>query len=163
MVLTTPLIDLAQAQISRDGAGIVTIDDPGSPLLIRVLADTTTGPPRIVELTIVARHPSARITSAGLSRLPLTQIRHIAIATTNHPNDVLWHAVATPKPAGVRSWDQRHWTEVLDVHDWAITTGRPGGGPQAVADMWHVARNPTAYRWLKRAVAVTGRSPIPMP
>jgi hypothetical protein len=157
--MTTPLVDLGVAQISRDRTGTVTIDDPGSPLLVRVRTDTTTEPARIVELTVVARHPSARISAAGLARLPLIQIRHVAVATGAHPNDALWHAGVTPKPVGVRSWDRRHWDEVLDVHDWAISTGRPGGGPQAVADMWHVARNPTAYRWIKRAATVTGRTP----
>lgn len=156
--MTTPLIDLGSAQISRDRTGVVTIDDPDSPLLVRVRTDTTE-PARIVELTIIARHPAGRISAAGLARLPLIQIRHVAVATSTHPNDALWHAGVTPKPVGVRSWDRIHWDEVLDVHDWAITTGRPGGGSQAVADMWHVARNPTAYRWLKQAVAVTGRTP----
>lgn len=158
MVMTTPLIDLGAAQISRDRTGTVTIDDPGSSLLIRVRIDTTTEPARIVELAVTARHPSARISAAGLSRLPLIQIRHVAVASGTHPNDALWHAGVTPKPVGIRSWDRRHWNEVLDVHDWAISTDRPGGGPQAIADMWHVARNPTAYRWIKRAIAATGRT-----
>lgn len=157
--MTTPLIDVGAAQISRDRTGAVTIDDPGSPLLVRIRVDTTTGPARIVELTVTARHPAGRISATGLGRLPLTQIRHVAAATGEHPNDVLWHAGVAPKPVGVRSWDRRHWDEVLDIHDWAIVTGRPGGGPQAIADMWHVARNPTAYRWLRQAVAVTGRTP----
>jgi hypothetical protein len=159
MVMTTPLIDLGAAQITRDRTGAVTIDDPGSPLLVRVRTDTTTEPARIVELTVTTRHPAGRISSAGLSRLPLVQIRHVAVATGAHPNDALWHAGVTPKPIGVRAWGRRHWDEVLDVYDWAVSTGRPGGGPRAVADMWHVARNPTAYRWVKRAVAVTGRTP----
>jgi len=157
--MTTPLVDLGAAQISRDRTGMVTIDDPNSPLLVHVRCDTTTEPARIVELTVVARHPSARISAAGLARLPLTQIRHVAVATGTHPNDTLWHAGVTPKPVGVRSWDRQHWDEVINVHDWAVATGRPGGGAQAIADMWHVARNPTAYRWLKRAAAMTGRIP----
>lgn len=156
--MTTPLVDVGAAQISRDRTGTVTVDDPDSPLLVRVRTDATIEPARIVELTVVARHPSARISSAGLARLPLVQIRHVAVATGAHPNDALWHANVTPKPIGARSWDRRHWDEVLDVRDWAVATGRPGGGPQAVADMWHVARNPTAYRWLKRATTVTGRT-----
>jgi hypothetical protein len=159
MVMTTPLIDLGAAQISRDRTGRVTVDDPGSPLLVHVRADTTTEPARIVELTVTTRHPSGRISAAGLSRLPLVQIRHIAVATGQHPNDALWYAGVTPKPVGSRSWDPQHWSEVIDVHDWAVTTGRPGGGPQAVADMWHVARNPTAYRWLRQAITTTGRTP----
>ena len=158
--MTTPLVDLGAAQISRDTSGMVTIDDPGSPLLVRVRTDTSTEPAKITELIVVARHPTGRISAAGLARLPLLQIRHVAVATGTHPNDVLWHARATPKPVGCRSWPPAHWDEVLDVYDWAVATGRRGGGSRAVADMWHIARNPTAYRWIKRAMEATGR-PLP--
>ena len=154
--MTTTLVDVGAAQITRDGTGAVTIDDPDSPILIRVRTDTSSGPARIVELVVIARHPSARITSASLAHLPLAQIRHVAV-TAGHPNDALWQTQASPKPVGARSWGLAHWHEVLDVDEWAVSTGRPGGGPQAVADMWHVARNPTAYRWIKRALVETGR------
>lgn len=160
MVMTTPLVDLGAAQISRDGTGTVTIDDPDSPLLVRVRTDTTTEPARIVELTVVARHPAGRISAAGLARLPLVQIRHVAVASGAHPNDAIWRLNVTPKPVGVRTWGRDHWDEVIDVNDWAIETRRPGGGGQAIADMWHVARDPTAYRWIKHAMAVTGRTPM---
>ena len=158
MAMTNPLVDVGSAQISRDRDGTVTIDDPNSPLLVRVRTDTKE-PVRIVELTVASRHPSGRISAAGLARLPLAQLRHVAAPTGTHPNDAAWHIGVTPKTVGSRSWDQKHWDEVIDVNDWAVATGRPGGGPQAISDMWHIARNPTAYRWLRRAATETGRTP----
>lgn len=151
----TTLVNLADATITRDGAGRLTFDDPGSPLLITLAVSTATE--TISELTITARHPTARINASSLTRLPLRQMRHLAL-TSKHPNDALWHAQARPKPVGSRSWGQDHWNEVVDVYNWALNTGRPGGGCQAIADMWHVAKNPTAYRWRRQAVVETGRT-----
>lgn len=149
--MTKPLLRLDQAQITRDMSGAVTIDDPDSPVLVIVSVDGSRSPRQISELIIRARHPAARITPAALARLPLSQIRHIAARTDQHPNDLIWRAEITQKPAGCRHWDDDHWRQVLDVYEWAVETRRPGGGAQAVADMWNVARNPTAYRWLARA------------
>lgn len=147
----TPLIQVSQATVTRDGTGLVTVDDPESPILVHVRIDTGRTPFRIRELTVQARHPSAQITPAALARLPLIQIRHVAASHSRNPNDVLLHAGVSTRPSGSRHWDARHWREVLDVHDWAVSIGRPGGGPQAIADVWHVTKNPTAYRWLVRA------------
>lgn len=149
--MTKPLLRLDQAQITRDKSGSVTIDDPDSPVLVVVSVDVTRTPCQISELVIRARHSSARITPAALARLPLSQIRHIAARTDRHPNDVIWRAEITQKRVGCRHWDDNHWRQVLDVYGWAVETRRPGGGAQAIADMWNVARNPTAYRWLARA------------
>lgn len=154
--MTKPLIHLDQAQITRDRSGAVTIDDPDSPIVVVVTIGSGPGPRKIIELVIRARHESARITSAALARLPLSQIRHIAARTDRHPNDVVWRAEITQKPAGSRHWDDDHWRQVLDVHAWATATRRPGGGAQAIADMWGVARNPTAYRWISRARDLSG-------
>lgn len=148
--MTKPLIQLGQAQITRDGAGRITIDDPDSPIVLVVRLDART-PRRINELVVRARHHTARITPAALSRLPLSQIRSIAAREDQHPNDLLWRLEAAQKPEGSRSWPDSHWEQVLDVYDWAVKTHRPGGGAQAVADLWNVSRNPTAYRWLSTA------------
>jgi len=155
VAVTKPLLRLDQAQITRDGEGTITVDDPDSPLIVVV----TIGPSRpcqITELVVRTRHSSARITPAALARLPLSQIRHIAARTDQHPNDVIWRVEATPKQPGCRHWDAAHWRQVIDVYEWATTTRRPGGGAQAVADMWNVAKNPTAYRWLAKARALLG-------
>lgn len=148
-MVMTPLLALDKAQISRDETGRVTIDDPDSPLL--VVVTTTADAARIGELVVTVRHPSGRITPRALSRLPLQQIRYVAATTAGHPNDRLWRALITPKPSGSRHWPIEHWSQVLAVHEWATTSQRPGGGTQAIADLWGVARNPTAYRWLAAA------------
>lgn len=150
--MTNPsLLCLNQAQITRDSSGLVVIDDPGSPLLVKVRIDQTRSPQQIVELTIQARHPTARITSAALGRLPLAQIKAVAAWVGAHPNDTMWRTRIAQKPAGSRSWPDSHWEQVLNVYRWAQETRRPGGGAQAIADMWSVSRNPTAYRWLAHA------------
>lgn len=154
MVLT-PLLRLDQAQITRDSTGAITVDDPDSPVIVVVTVAPGPSPRQISELTIRARHPSARISPAALARLPLTQIRQIAARTDGHPNDVIWRTAIVPKSAGSRSWDVAHWHQVLAVYDWAIRTNRAGGGVQAIADMWNVSRDPTAYRWLSKARNLT--------
>jgi hypothetical protein len=139
--------------VTRDATGLVTVDDPDSPLLLRVRVAAETG--RISEVQVSCRHPSGRITAAALSRLPLDQIRAVA---SPHPNDWLMRLVLTPRVRGSRSWPQRHWDEVAEVAAWARETRRPGGAARAVADMWGVAVDPTAYRWLAR---VRGSRPHP--
>lgn len=154
----TPLVRLDQAQVTRDASGRVVIDDPDSPVVVSI----TTRPDnahRIQELTISARHPSARITPASLVRLPLAQMRHLAARTDQHPNDVVWRTELAPKPVGSRHWPDHHWDQVRRVHEWATRTGRPGGGPQAIADFWGVTRNPTAYRWIAYARRVQTEMP----
>lgn len=68
-----------------------------------------------------------------------------------HPNETFFRMLARPKPHGAQHWDPDHWGRVLAVHDWAVATRRAGGGARAVADLWGVSQNPTAYRWLREA------------
>lgn len=150
-VTKTPLVDLSRAQITRRGDGSIVISDPESTLVIAATVDASRTPRRIVELTISARTPEARITAAALSRLPIHQICHIAAIGDMFPNEVLFRCEVTPRPSGTRKWDDRHWQQVLDVYAWGKRAKRPGGGAQAVADIWGVSRNPTAYRWIARA------------
>jgi len=94
-----------------------------------------------------------------MARLPTAQLLHVAaaqlaaVARDAHPNEAWYRMLATPKPRGSRSWGDDHWDRVLIVHQWASDTGRRGGGAQAVADLWGVSVNPTAYRWLAEARA----------
>lgn len=142
------------AQIIRNGDGTVTINDPGAPITITVRVDTTgKKPSRITQLDITARHPDARITPAALARIPLSQIRAIAAGSVSHPNAMMWLSRIQSSPAGSRSWGPEHWRTILDVADWATATGYPGGPSRAVADLWDVSRDPTAYRWLTKARA----------
>lgn len=147
MAMTT-LLDLDSAQLSIDTTGAVTVDDPNSPLVVTVLLDQDS---RISTLTITARHPTARINQAAINRLPITQIQRLAATlTTAAPEETWWTATAALKPAS-RVWPEEHWTRVLAVCAWAKKTNRPGGASQAVADLWGVTRNPTAYRWITKA------------
>lgn len=149
-MVMTPLVDLDAAQVSRGPDGMVTVDDPGSPLLLSVRVEQRRGRPQIVRLEVEARHPAARITAAALSRLPLAQVLYLA-GMTLHPNEAHYRALAIGKRPGQRGWTDDHWRRVWAVYEWARSTGRPGGGVQAVADLWGVAVSPTAYRWVKKA------------
>lgn len=142
-----PLLNPANAQLTMDSDGGITLDDPDSPLLVTVRLDANH---RLSHLSITARHPTGRITSAGLSRLPLAQMQRLAVAVqTIAPDTAWWTATASLKPLGSRSWGNDHWDHVLAVAEWA--TNRPGGPAKAIADLWGVSIRPTAYRWLATA------------
>lgn len=145
-----PLLDVDRAQVTRDQDGQVVINDPDCPLLVAVKVGKVAGQRQITELTVQARHPTARISPAALVRLPLAQIRHLAVAA-GHPNEAHYRALAQPKPRGQRGWDVGHWERVLAVYEWATETRRPGGGAQAIAEFWGVSIDPTVYRWLATA------------
>jgi hypothetical protein len=148
---TSHLVDVEAANISHDSDGWVVVDDPDSPWVVRVWAAVVDGRARIVGLRVDAKHCAAAITSARLGRLPTGQLLHLAVAEAAHPNELFYRMLAQPKAPGRRGWDEDHWGRVLQVHEWAVQSGRPGGGVRAIADMWGIAINPTAYRWLAQA------------
>lgn len=144
-----PLLNPERAQMTVDDQGGITVDDPESPLLVTIRLDADH---RICHLVVTTRHPSGRITNAGLSRLPLAQIQRLAAAIqTITPDEAWWTAAASLKPAGSRNWPDEHWSHVLAVAAWATTINRRGGAVRAIADLWGVACRPTAYRWLAEA------------
>lgn len=148
-----PLIDIDRAQVSRHPDGAVTFDDPGAPWVVHVTVVQVEGRVCIGQLRVDSRD-GVCITSARLGRLPTAQLLQVAAAETfgdGHPGETYYRMLALPLPRGARSWDSDHYKRVLMVHDWAVETGRPGGGPQAVADLWGVAKCPTVWRWLARA------------
>lgn len=148
------VIDVDQAQITRQADGTVVVDDPQSPVRVTVRVDTATGRARPVLVTVEATHPTARISAAALARLPLAQIVQLAAATTGggHPDEPYYRQLAQPKPRRRHAgWDPGHWGRVQAVYDWAVRVNRPGGGARAVADFWGVTVDPTVYRWLKAA------------
>lgn len=150
--MTAP-IDPARATVSRLGDGSVQFADPDSPWLVRIWPDLDGGR-RIGALRVDVRDPAAPVTVGRLASLPLAHLLHVATVgqiESGSPDETFYRMLARPKPRGQRSWDPDHYDRVLQVRDWAIRTKRPGGGSQAVADMWHVARDPTAHRWLREA------------
>lgn len=147
----TRVVDIERARVGRGPDGAVTIDDPGSPWLVRLSVLTVNHRPVIRALRIELRHPDSEpIRASRLAQLPLAAMLSAALAS-EHPNEAYYRLLARPKPPRQRSWPDDHYDRVLVVHDWAHATGRPGGGAGAVADMWGVARNPTANRWLAEA------------
>lgn len=148
------MVDLTRVHLARSASGAVVLDDPSSPWLVRVWTDDQ-GNLRRLHLDM-RPGVTGGLTARALRALPLAQITHEArthTGTGEWPNEALYRMLAAPKPAGARQWDDEHWERVLQVHDWAVSTGRPGGGARAVAQMWGVAIDPTAYRWLATARA----------
>lgn len=142
------LIDVSSAQVTVEGRTVV-VDDPGSPLLASVEIGRDW---RIRQLSLTIRHPSGRITGTSLARLPIAQIERVARSLlSTAPQEAWWTGTVVVRPMGQRSWPDEHWDRVLAVYDWAESTNRPGGGVAVVAELWGVAKNPTAYRWLARA------------
>lgn len=153
-------LDVDRARISRTRDQSVLFDDPDSPWLVRVWVGTTRRRryrSYISRLRIDVRPGGPPVTAARLASLPTGQLLHVAAAQLasavpdSHPNEAWYRMLAAPKPRGSRSWPTDHWDRVLQVHRWAEDTNRPGGGAQAVADLWSIAVNPTAYRWLATA------------
>lgn len=148
-----PLIDIDRAQVSRAPDGSVTIDDPLAPWVVHVAVSEVDGRVCIGSLRVDSRDGLC-ITSARLGRLPtahLLQVAAVEVLGGSQPDEIYYRMLARPMDQGQRSWGPDHYSRVLAVHDWAVRTGRPGGGPGAVAEFWGVARAPTVWRWLARA------------
>ena len=152
--------DSHQLIVTRGADGRVTLDDPNLPVVVVMTLDAATAPgsgrPNLSGLTVQVRPGGSRITATMLGRLPLRHLLYVAHAATgraacSHPNEAHYRGLATPRPDGHRSWDPGHWLRVWAVYQWAQSTGRPGGGLRAVADLWGVTVNPTARRWLAEA------------
>lgn len=150
-----PLLDVDRAQISRTPDGAVVIDDATSPWLVHVWIADVEGRACISRIQIEAREEDPMcVTATRLGRLPTAQILQVAAAEvlgTGHDGEMFYRLLAAPRGQRERSWGPDHYARVLAVHEWAVRTGRPGGGAQAVADLWGVAKNPTAWRWLAAA------------
>jgi hypothetical protein len=147
-----PLLDVDRAQVSQDPDGSITVDDPHAPWIVRVWVVDIDGRACIDRMQVEAREPGMCITAARLGRLPTAQILQVAAAEMfGQGGEIYYRMLARPRSRGSRSWDRDHYVRVLAVHDWAMRTRRPGGGAQAVADLWGIAKNPTAWRWLAAA------------
>lgn len=148
------MLDVDRAVVTRGTDGSVAFDDPDAPWLARVWVDPTLG--RVQRLQVELR-PGCRgpaLTATRLARLPVGHLSQVAMAEAlgdAHPNETYYRMLARPKPPGTQHWGPEHWPVVLAVYAWAEATRRPGGGARAVADLWGVSQNPTAYRWLREA------------
>lgn len=153
MTKTGPLVEgVGVATRLADG----TVAFVGGPWTVRVRLGDDCGRPYIRRLTVDVRNPRPRVTAARLARLPLAHLLHAAAAQVaeaegTYPNEALYRLLAVPKPAGQRAWDDGHYRRVAQVAAWAREVRRPGGPTKAVADLWGVVANPTAYRWLAEA------------
>lgn len=148
-----PLVDVDRAQVSRGPDGSVTIDDPGAPWVVHVAVQEVDGRVCIGGLRVESRDGLC-ITGARLGRLPTAHLLQVAAAEvlgSQNVDEMYYRMLARPREGGARSWDADHYRRVLAVHDWAVRTGRPGGGPRAVAEFWGVAEKPTVWRWLAQA------------
>ena len=151
--MTGPLLDVSRARISPVRGGVL-VDDPASPWLVRIWVTTPdTGRPVVRRLQVDARDQVVGITAKRLAHLPMAQLCQVAVAAagraTAHPDEIYYRMLARPMPPD--GWGDDHWRAVLTVHAWAEATGRPGGGAQAVADLWGVTVRPTVGRWLAEA------------
>lgn len=151
-----PLVDVDRAQVTRTGDGRVVIDDPDSPVLVEMSMGVVRGRRQVTELTISVRHPHGVISERSLRRLPIRQmswLAHEQLASRSHPNEQFYWQLArqVPRQGGRARLPREHFERVMTVYEWAEQTGRPGGGHQAVADMWSVSKAPTAYRWVRHA------------
>ncbi len=147
-----PLLDVDRAQVSRGPDGSITIDDPHAPWVVRVWVVDIDGRACLDRMQVDSREPGMCITAARLGRLPTAQILQVAAAEMfGQGGEIYYRMLARPRGRGARSWDRDHYARVLTVYDWAVRTRRPGGGAQAVADLWGIAKNPTAWRWLAAA------------
>ena len=148
-------MDLTRARVARSGDGSVVFDDPTSPWVVRVWPKSGPRGRYVARLRVDVRDPTIRITSARLAALPVAQMLHVAAGERagdlSHPNEAFYRMLAAPKRPGSRSWGRDHYDRVVTVYDWAVESGRAGGGARAVAEFWGVAVNPTVYRWLARA------------
>lgn len=164
MVSSRPLINTNSAQVGRDSDGAVVFDDSSAPWVVRLWLAGAGTDTYIHRLLVDPRPGAPRITAVSLSRLPIHRMMRVARAglggAAGWPNEPYYGMLADEKRPG-RRWDDRHWELVLQVYAWGRDTGRPGGGRQAVADLWAVSVDPTVKRWLAEARRRAGQSASP--
>jgi hypothetical protein len=146
-------VDVSRAQLSNTGA-MVQLTDPGFPWTVDVYLAENTDRPEIRGLVIWARPDadgaSEPITASVLAQLPVRQIASVAASALQGEDETLYRMLAKPRPPGVRSWPEEHFSRVARVAAWAVRIGRPGGFAGAVSEFWGVDSR-TARRWLSQA------------
>lgn len=146
-------MDVSRAQLSNTGA-MVQLVDPGFPFTVDVYLAEGTDRPQIRGLVVWARldgeDRSEPITASVLAQLPVRQIASVAASALQGEDETLYRMLAKPRPLGVRSWPEDHFSRVARVAAWAVRIGRPGGVAGAVSEFWAVDSR-TARRWLSQA------------
>lgn len=147
-------MDVSRAQLSNTG-DMVQLTDPGFPFTVDVYLAKGTDRPEIRGLVIWARlddedRPVEPVTASVLAQLPIRQIASVAASALQGEDETLYRMLATPRPPGVRSWPEDHFSRVARVAAWAVRIGRPGGVAGAVSEFWGVDSR-TARRWLSQA------------
>jgi len=141
-------MDVSHAQLSNLGDE-VELADPGFPWTVRVKLSEDAERPAVLALTVLAR-TGEPITSTVLAQLPVRQIASVAVSAILGEGEAQYRMLATPRPAGARSWPPDHFERVARVASWARRTGRPGGAAGAVSEFWGVHYR-TARRWIAEA------------
>ena len=149
-------MDVSRAQVANLGESVVFCD-PEWPWTIQASVMRVDGRPVVDTLTVTATGNRA-ITSSVLSQIPVRQITRVVASLTAGEGEAQYRMLATPKPAGNRSWPPDHFRRVASVARWARATGRPGGAAEAVAEFWGVHYR-TARRWISQCPAADRPSP----
>lgn len=113
---------MSRARVSVDADGAVAFDDPACPFTTRVWVTTT--PRAHVRRLVVDSRAGLDITAARLHRLPMAQMRYVAVAQAG-PNEALYGMLASPRPP--TGWGDDHWPTVLAVWErgeWAQVCAR---------------------------------------
>lgn len=141
-------MDVSRAQLSNLGDTVV-FDDPAFPWRVQVRLSDDADRPAVMELHVWARSEEP-ITASVLAQLPVRQIASVAASALQGEDETLYRMLATPRPPGVRSWPEDHFSRVARVAAWAVRIGRPGGFAGAVSEFWGVDSR-TARRWISQA------------
>lgn len=141
-------MDVSRAQL-QNLADTVVLDDPGFPWRVQVRLSGDSERPVITELIVRSRDEEP-ITASVLAQLPVRQIASVAASALQGEDETLYRMLAKPRPPGVRSWPEDHFSRVARVASWAVRIGRPGGVAGAVSEFWGVDSR-TARRWLSQA------------
>lgn len=143
-------MDVSAAQLSNLGDTVV-LDDPSFPFRVQVRLSGDSQRPTVTEMMIRARNGEP-ITSAVLASIPVRQIASVAASAMAGEAEAQYRMLAAPRPHGVRSWPDDHFSRVARVAAWARQIGRPGGAAGAVSEFWGVHYR-TARRWISQAPA----------
>jgi hypothetical protein len=159
-----PALSPHRAAVTCQDDGSIGITDPESAVSVAITVERAQSGRAVLRRLVVDDVSGRGITAGLLRRIPVPALTSLGALWrgTSAPNEALWRSVVDTKPPGSQRWPAEHWTAVLGVWEWAQREGRPGGGYQAIADLWGVSIRPTAHRWLRTARALTAAGGEPL-